>query len=377
MIYLDNSATTAVSQKACEKALLLMSEQFGNPSSLHNLGFSAELEIKNTRRILSAALGCREGELYFTSGGTEANNTAVLGTAYAGKRRGNKIVISAIEHASVLAAADYLSKNGFEVVRVSPDKNGVVTPDKIAAVVDDKTLLVSLMLINNEVGSVMDVATAAAAARRKNSKVVVHCDAVQAFGKIPVHVGRLGVDLLTITAHKIHGPKGCGALFVKKGTRIEPIIFGGEQQNKFRPGTENTAGIAAFGVAAEETISNMAESYQKVKALRARLVSGLSEIEGITINSPENACPYIVNFSTMCVKSETMLHFLEQRKIYVSGGSACAKGSRSHVLSALNLSDRAVDTAVRVSFCAQNTEQDVNILLSSVKEAMETLQKIK
>lgn len=377
MTYLDNSATTAVSQKACEKALLLMSEQFGNPSSLHNLGFSAELEIKNTRRILSAALGCREGELYFTSGGTEANNTAVLGTAYAGKRRGNKIVISAIEHASVLAAADYLSKNGFEVVRVSPDKNGVVTPDKIASVVDDKTLLVSLMLINNEVGSVMDVATAAAAARRKNSKVVVHCDAVQAFGKIPVHVGRLGVDLLTITAHKIHGPKGCGALFVKKGTRIEPIIFGGEQQNKFRPGTENTAGIAAFGVAAEETISNMAESYQKVKALRARLVSGLSEIEGITINSPENACPYIVNFSTMCVKSETMLHFLEQRKIYVSGGSACAKGSRSHVLSALNLSDRAVDTAVRVSFCAQNTEQDVNILLSSVKEAMETLQKIK
>ena len=377
MTYLDNSATTAVSQKACEKALLLMSEQFGNPSSLHNLGLSAELEIKNTRRILSAALGCREGELYFTSGGTEANNTAVLGTAYAGKRRGNKIVISAIEHASVLAAADYLSKNGFEVVRVSPDKNGVVTPDKIAAVVDDKTLLVSLMLINNEVGSVMDVATAAAAARRKNSKVVVHCDAVQAFGKIPVHVGRLGVDLLTITAHKIHGPKGCGALFVKKGTRIEPIIFGGEQQNKFRPGTENTAGIAAFGVAAEETLSNMAESYQKVKALRARLVSGLSEIEGITINSPENACPYIVNFSTMCVKSETMLHFLEQRKIYVSGGSACAKGRRSHVLSALDLSDRAVDTAVRVSFCAQNTEQDVNILLSSVKEAMETLQKIK
>ncbi len=377
MVYLDNSATTAVSSSAAQKALMLMQEQFGNPSSLHKLGFQAEQIIKNARRQIAGALSCREGEIYFTSGGTEANNTAVIGTANAKKRQGNKIVISAIEHSSVVAAAEHLSQNGFEVVKIAPDKNGVVTPDKIAAAVDEKTILVSLMLVNNEVGSVMDVATAAAGARRKNGKVTVHCDAVQAFGKIPVHTGRLGVDLLTVSAHKIHGPKGCGALFVKKGTRIDPIIFGGQQQNGFRPGTENAAGIAAFGAATEETLSDMAKNFQYIKSLRSRLVEGLAKIDGIQINSSEAALPFIVNFSTMCIKSETMMHFLEGREIYVSGGSACAKGNRSHVLVALGLPDRAVDTAIRVSFCAQNTAQDVDDLLSALKEGMETLQKLK
>ena len=377
MTYLDNSATTRVSDAAAKKALFMMTEQFGNPSSLHNLGFKAELEIKNARRILANALSCREGEIYFTSGGTEANNTAIIGTANAKKRQGNKIVVSAIEHSSVLAAAEYLSQNGFEVTLVSPDKNGVVTPEKIAAAVDEKTILVSLMLVNNEVGSVMDVATAAAAARRKNAKVTVHCDAVQAFGKIPVHTGRLGVDLLTVTAHKIHGPKGVGALFVKKGTKLTPIIFGGEQQNKMRPGTENAAGIAAFAVAAEETLSNMAANYRKVKELREMLVKGLAEIEGIEINAKNDAFPYIVNFSTMQIKSETLLHYLEEREIYVSAGSACAKGNRSHVLSALSLSDRAVDTALRVSFSGENEEKDVENLICALKEAVATLQKIK
>lgn len=377
MVYLDNSATTAVSTAAAKAALSVMQEQFGNPSSLHKLGFEAEQIIKNARRIVASALSCREGELYFTSGGTEANNTAIIGTANAKKRQGNKIVISAIEHSSVISAAEHLSKNGFEIVKVYPDKNGVITPDNIADAVDEKTILVSLMLVNNEIGSVMDVATAAAAARRKNSRITVHCDAVQAFGKIPVHTGRLGVDLLTVSAHKIHGPKGCGALFVKKGTRIDPIIFGGEQQNRFRPGTENSAGIAAFGKACEEAMSSMAKNFQYVKELRARLLSGLSKVEGIKLNSAESAFPYIVNFSTMCVKSETMMHFLESREIYVSGGSACAKGSRSHVLTALSLPDRAVDTAIRVSFCAHNTPQDVDDLLSALKEGIASLQKLK
>lgn len=377
MVYLDNSATTSVSKKAAEKALYMMTECFGNPSSLHGLGFRAELEIKNARRIISSALGCREGELFFTSGGTESNNTAILGTAIANKRRGNKIVISAFEHSSVVAAAQYLSQNGFEAVFVRPDKNGKINPDEIAAAVDDKTVLVSVMLVNNEIGTVCDVALIAAAARRKNSKIVVHCDAVQAFGKIPVHVGRLGADLLSISAHKIHGPKGVGALFVKKGTKISPMLFGGEQQNRFRPGTENTASIAAFGAAADEAISTMPQAYAHIKALKQRLVNGLIEIPGVVINSPEDACPYIVNFSSMSVKSETMLHFLEQREIYVSGGSACAKGSRSHVLTAMGLSSLAVDTAVRVSFCSENTESDVDALLCGVREALETLQKIK
>lgn len=377
MVYLDNSATTRVSERAAKKAFELMRENFGNPSSLHNLGFKAEMEIKNAKRIIASALSCREGEIYFTSGGTEANNTAIIGTANAKKRQGNKIVISAFEHSSVISAADYLSKNGFEVVKLSPDKNGVITPDMVANAVDDKTILVSVMLVNNEIGSLMDIATIAAAARRKNAKVAVHCDAVQAFGKIPVHTGRLGVDLLTITAHKICGPKGVGALFVKKGTRIDPIIFGGEQQNGFRPGTENAAGIAAFGTAAEDSISAMAQNYQRAKELKAQLVSGLEKIDKIEINSQSDSFPYIVNFSTMQIKSETLMHFLEQKEIYVSGGSACAKGNRSHVLSSLSLSDKAIDTAIRVSFCADNTPDDVNALLEALNEALETLQKIK
>lgn len=377
MIYLDNSATTCVSDRAAKKAFEVMRENFGNPSSLHSLGFKAEMEIKNAKRIIASALSCREGEIYFTSGGTEANNTAIIGTANAKKRQGNKIVISAFEHSSVISAADYLSQNGFEVIKLVPDKNGVITPDMVAGAVDDKTILVSVMLVNNEIGSLMDIATIAAAARRKNAKVTVHCDAVQAFGKIPVHTGRLGVDLLTITAHKICGPKGVGALFVKKGTRIDPIIFGGEQQNKFRPGTENAAGIAAFGIATEDSVKTMAENFKNAKELKAQLISGLEKIDKIEINSQNDSFPYIVNFSTMQIKSETLMHFLEQKEIYVSGGSACAKGNRSHVLSSLSLSDKAIDTAIRVSFCGENTKEDVDTLLEALKEAIDTLQKIK
>ncbi len=377
MVYLDNSATTRVSSAAAQKALEMMTQCFGNPSSLHSLGFKAELEIKNAKKIISSALGCREGELYFTSGGTEANNTAILGTARANAKRGKKIVVSAIEHSSVLDAASELSKNGFEIVLVNPDKNGEISPQSIANAVDEDTILCSLMLVNNETGAVMDVATAAAAARRKSSKVTVHCDAVQAFGKIPVNVGRLGVDLLTVSAHKIGAPKGCGALYVKKGTKISPQFFGGEQQNRFRPGTENTPAICAFGTAVSEATASMADNFKKAKELKTALSHGLLEISGITINSPENALPYVLNFSTNAIKSETLIHFLEKKEIFVSGGSACAKGNRSHVLVAMGLSDLAIDTAIRVSFSGENTVDDVNALLSALKEAQDSLQRIK
>lgn len=377
MIYLDNSATTKVSKNAADKALYMMCENFGNPSSLYSLGFSAELEIKKARHTIALALSSKDGEIFFTSGGTEANNTAILGVADALKRRGNKIVISAIEHSSVLEAAQSLENNGFEVVFAKPDERGIVTSEEVSRLVDEKTILVSVMLVNNEIGSIMDVATIAAAARRKSKNVVVHCDAVQGFLKIPVNVGRLGVDVLSVSGHKISAPKGIGAIYVKKGTRINPRFFGGEQQNKFRPGTENSAFIAAFGVACEDALKTMAESYKKVKELNAHLVSRLNEIESVTINSNENCLPYIVNFSTNLVKSETMLHFLEKKEIFVSSGSACAKGKKSHVLSALNLNDRAIDTAIRVSFNCDNTLEEIDELVSAVKEGIDTLQHIK
>lgn len=377
MVYLDNSATTRVSDAAAKKALYMMTECFANPSSLYDFGFKAELELKEAKRIISAALSCREGELYFTSGGTESNNTAILGVANANKRRGNKIIVSAYEHSSVMDSAKYLSENGFEVFYVNPDKNGRINPSDVAVAVDDKTILVSVMLVNNEIGAVNDIATISAAARRKNNKVIVHCDAVQGFGKIPVNVGKLSADLLSITAHKIGGPKGVGALYIKKGTKISPIIFGGEQQNRFRPGTENSAAIAAFSVAVSETVKSMAQTYGKIKELKEYLVNRLSEIDGIKINSNEDALSYIVNFSTMCLKSETLMHFLEKKEIYVSSGSACAKGKKSHVLSALGLSDLAIDTAIRVSFSADNTKEDIDALVDAVKEGINTLQKLK
>ncbi len=377
MIYLDNSATTKVSKKAAEKATYMMTECFANPSSLHSFGFSAEMEIKNARKTLAAALYCREGEIYFTSGGTEANNTAIIGAAEANSRRGKKIVVSAIEHSSVLDAADYLSKKGFEIVKIAPDKNGTISPESVTKAVDENTILVSVMLVNNEVGSIQDIATIAAAARRHNSSTLVHCDAVQAFGKIPVNVGKLGVDMLSVSAHKIGGPKGVGALFVKKGTKVSPMFFGGEQQNRFRPGTENAPAIAAFGVACDESISAMPQNYKKIKEIRESLLGGLNQIEGIEINSPENAMPYVVNFSTNAIKSETLIHFMEKKEIYISGGSACAKGSRSHVLSAMQLSQKAIDTAIRVSFCSDNTQNDIEAFLSALKEALSSLQKLK
>lgn len=376
LIYLDNSATTVVSPQAAQQALLMMTQQFGNPSSLHRVGFAAEQAVREARRSLCGALLCREGELYFTSGGTEANNWAIIGTALSQRRRGNKVVVSAIEHSSVLAAAERLERAGFEVVRILPDRNGVIGADQVSAAVDENTVLLSVMLVNNEVGSVMDVATLAAAARRKNPKIVVHSDAVQAFGKIPVQVGRLGVDLLSISAHKIHGMKGTGALFVRKGTRIEPIIFGGEQQNRMRPGTENVPGIVCFGAACRQAVQQLSENLIKVRGLRDRLQKGLSAVPGVVINSPDDACPYILNFSTRVIRSETLLHFLEQREIYVSSGSACAKGHRSHVLTAMGLDDLAADTAIRVSFCAENTEEDVDALLDAVQKAGEEIQKI-
>lgn len=377
MIYLDNSATTKVSKKAAEKATYMMTECFANPSSLHSFGFSAEMEIKNTKKALAAALYCREGEIYFTSGGTEANNTAIIGAAEANSRRGKKIVVSSIEHSSVLDAADCLYKKGFEIVRIAPDKNGVISPESVARAVDENTILVSVMLVNNEVGSIQDIATIAAAARRRNSSVLVHSDAVQGFGKIPVNVGKLGVDMLSVSAHKIGGPKGVGALFVKKGTKISPMIFGGEQQNRFRPGTENAPAIAAFGVALTQALESMPQNYKAVKELRENLADRLSKIENIEMNSPENALPYVVNFSTNAIKSETLIHFMEKKEIYVSGGSACAKGSRSHVLTAMGLSQKNIDTAVRVSFSHENTNADVDAFVNALNEALHTLQKLK
>lgn len=371
--YLDNSATTKVSKAAAQKAFDIMCENYGNASSLHSLGLKAETELEGARKIISKALGCESSEIYFTSGGTEANNTAVFGAAQALKRRGNKIVTSSVEHSSVLESMKELENRGFDVIYLSPDENGIITADKISNAVDDKTILVSIMTANNETGALNDISKIRRIVTSKKSPALIHTDAVQAFGKINIKVKKTDVDLMTITAHKIHGPKGVGALYIKKGKRIVPLHFGGEQEKKIRPGTEALPLIGAFGVAVSEL--EIDKNYEKISELNAYARKKLSQIDGITFNSGENALPYIMNISVKGIRSETMLHFLAQNEIYVSSGSACAKGKPSHVLSAMGVSRDSADSALRISFSKYNTKDDIDVLAKYIEQGIQSLAK--
>lgn len=372
-IYLDNSATTRVYKEAADTAYSVMTETYGNPSSLHNKGIEAEQIMEDARKKIADALGCDAGGLVFTSGGTEANNLAVIGGALAKKRRGNRVVISAYEHDSVMKAGEYLEENGFEVVRLTPDEKGEITPEAVADAVDGKTVLVSVMLVNNEVGAINPIARLSAAAKRKNPETVFHCDTVQAFCKMPFRADKLGADLVTVTAHKIGGPKGVGALWIKKGARVLPLHFGGEQEKRLRPGTEALPLIAAFGKAAEISKASLPEFQRKMEELQSRLLEGIKDEPGILLNSKEGALPAIVNVSVPGIRSEIMLHFLESRGIYVSSGSACAQGAKSHVLEAMGYPAERVDSALRISFGRENTPEDVDELLRAVKDAMREL----
>ncbi|MGN0629599.1 MAG: cysteine desulfurase family protein [Oscillospiraceae bacterium] len=372
-IYLDNSATTRVYKEAADAAYSVMTETYGNPSSLHSKGIEAEQIMEDARKKIADALGCDAGGLVFTSGGTEANNLAVIGGSLARKRRGNRVVISAYEHDSVMKAGECLEENGFEVVRLTPDERGEITPEAVADAVDGKTVLVSVMLVNNEVGAINPIARLSAAAKRKNPEAVFHCDAVQAFCKMPFRADKLGADLVTVTAHKIGGPKGVGALWIKKGARVLPLHFGGEQEKRLRPGTEALPLIAAFGKAAEISKASLPEFQRKMEELQSRLLEGIEDEQGILLNSRGNALPAIVNVSVPGIRSEIMLHFLESRGIYVSSGSACAQGAKSHVLKAMGYPAERVDSALRISFGRENTPEDVDELLRAVKDAMREL----
>lgn len=371
-IYLDNSATTRVCDEAAQKALELMTKCYGNPSSLHTMGLRAEEAMTAARRSIAAMLGAEEKNITFSSGGTESNNLALFGAAYALRRRGNRIVTTAVEHHSVLHAAQQLEKEGFEVIYLQPDAAGNIPAKAIFDAVNSKTILVSMMAVNNETGVIFPVETAAAAIRRAKAPALLHVDAVQAFGKMPLRPGKMGVDLMSISGHKVHAPKGIGALYVKTGVRILPRTFGGGQEKDLRPGTESVPLIGAFG-AAVDAMPPIAEETAAVQMLNRRLREELAALPDVNIHSPENSLPYILNFSAGRVRAETMLHFLAQRGIYVSSGSACAKAARSHVLSAMGLPATEIDSSLRVSFSRYNTEEDVAALVAALKEGLQTL----
>ena len=375
-IYLDNSATTQICKEAADKITYIVNNIYGNPSSLHKKGLEAEHEIESARKALAKALGTLDSELYFTSGGTEANNTAVFGAAYAKKRQGSKIVTTAVEHSSVLESCKELENQGFEVVYLKPDINGHITAAQIENAVDRNTILVTVMAVNNETGAIFPVDKIKKIIERKKSPALFHCDAVQAFGKIPVKPHKIDADLLTVSSHKIHGPKGCGALFVKKGVYIKPLFYGGEQQKKIRPGTEALPLIGGFGEAIKQ-IQPYSDSIKYITELRDYTVKKLSAIDGITINSPCDALPYIINISAIGIKSETMLHALADKQIYISSGSACSKGKQSHVLQAMGLSRERTDSALRISFSKYNTTQEIDALAQAIKEGLNSLVRAK
>lgn len=371
--YLDNSATTRVYPQVAQKVYEIMTEKYGNPSSLHTKGMEAEEELEKARRIIAKSLGAQDKEIYFTSGGTEANNLAVTGAVKALKRRGNKIVATAYEHSSIHETLQQLEADGFDVVYIKPDENGQLQPADFEKAIDDKTILVTVMAVNNELGTIAPLQEIGKIVKAKNPNALFHSDCVQAYCKIPLKMSALGVDLATITAHKIHGPKGVGALYIKKGVRILPNTYGGEQEKKIRPGTEPLPLIAGFGEACK--MADIQKSYEKISQLNAYAKEKLLAIEGVTLNSPDNALPYIINISANGVRSETMLHFLEERDIFVSSGSACAKGKPSHVLQAIDLDKKSADSALRISFSTDNTKEDIDILAEAVTLGLKMLVK--
>lgn len=371
--YLDNSATTKVCKKAKENMIDALETCWGNPSSLHEKGIEADFLLLRARETVAKALFCEKEEIFFTSGGTEGNNLAVFGAAYANRRKGNRVITSAVEHPSVQKAFDRLEKEGFEVIRIGTDTYGKLDLSALTEAVNEKTILVSIMAVNNEVGTVQPIDEIAAVIKRKNSPALFHIDAVQAFGKIPLNVKKLGADLMTVSSHKIHGPKGVGALFVKKGTKLTPIAVGGGQERDIRPGTEPMPAIAGFMGAVEEL--TVKASLSKITALRDCFAEKLKKREGIVINSPADALPYIINISLPGYRSETLLNFLSDSGIYVSSGSACAKGHKSHVLTAMKLSDSLIDSSLRVSLSRFTTEEELNLFLDTLGRAMKVIMK--
>ena len=370
--YLDNSSTTKPSKSVVEYITKALEANWGNPSSLHRIGMEAEIALGEAREVVARSLNARTDEIIFTGSGTEANNTALL-SALKAQKRGGRIITTAIEHPSVLETAKRLSNYGFEVIALKPDKNGIVPISALENALGENTLLVSMMLVNNETGAVQPVREAAALTKRKAPNALFHCDAVQGYGKLTINSKQLGVDLLSASGHKIHGPKGIGFLYCKKGVHISPLITGGGQESGMRSGTESLPLIMGLKAAVEELprpdtqLKAQQELFDYTKDRLLRI--------GAVINSADGCLPYILNVSLMGYRSETLLHFLESRNVFVSSGSACAKGHGSYVLNEMGFDKKRTDSALRISFSRYNTKEDADMLVSALEEAKKQLRK--
>ncbi len=367
MIYFDNSATTPPAPEVVETVTEYMKTSFGNPSSRHALGLQAEKIVTEARRKVASSLSCTPDEVYFTSGGTESDNIAILGSANI--KKGKKIITTAVEHPAVLRCMDYLEAQGFQVVRIKPQKDGSVKFSDIADEITPDTVLVSIMHVNNETGAIMPIQKIGSILKRIAPRALFHVDAVQSFGHVVVKPQAWGIDLLSISSHKIHGPKGIGALYIKKGVTLKPSVFGGGQEKNIRSGTENVGAIAGFGRACE--LINLGDS-TKVSQIKEYLKENLLKIEGSVYNGGGEESPYVLNISFGKIRSEIMLNALSNEGIYVSSGSACASGSHgSHVLAEMEVP--LPDSAIRFSLSRYNTMEEAKKVVEKVTDIAKTL----
>ena len=373
--YLDNAATTMVAPEVADVIDKVMREHWANPSSLYAPGARSEEALNSARAAIARTLGCKSKELYFTSCGSESNNLALLGAALT-RNFGKGIVVSGFEHPSVQKPLERLAKMGYDVTVVNPKADGTLDLDEMLAHVDKNTILVACMMVNNEIGTRNDVERLAAAVKQKNSRTIVHVDAVQAWMRVPIKLAN--IDTLSVSGHKIHAPKGIGALYLSDRLvqAFQPPYLGGEQEREMRPGTENLPYAMGLAAAATRLAKNMKSRDAAVRALNQRMREGLSVFPEVVINSPDTAVPEVLNFSENCIKSETMLAFLAEKQIYVSSASACGRGQPSHTLAAMGRDPLAIDTAIRVSFCADNTPEDVDAFLNRFEDGMKHLQRI-
>lgn len=372
--YLDNAATTMVNPDVIETITKAMAEHWANPSSLYTPGAHSELALNKARADVARTLGATAGEVYFTGCGSEGNNLAILGAART-RKWGKRIVCTGFEHPSVALPMQRLAQEGYDVQFVAPEADGHLNVDRMLELVDKNTILVAAMQVNNETGTAVDVARLAAGVKARNDRTAVHVDGVQAWMRVPVRLAN--IDSYSVSGHKIHAPKGIGALYLRKGYHIEPPYLGGGQEKGMRPGTENLPYAIGMAKAATLLSRTLPQRHKTLVELNTRLREGLKQFPEITLNSPEDAVPEVLNFSLNVIRSETMLHHLETMGVYVSSGSACSKGAASHTLTAMGLEPRRIDTAIRVSFCADNTSEDVDTLLEGLKTGLATLSRIR
>ena len=377
--YLDNSATTRCSAKAAEMVMKVMREDFGNPSALHTKGVEAEHYVKEARAFFAKNLKVDENEICFTSGGTESNNLALIGTAMANRRAGNHLITTSVEHASVDNTMKYLEEQGFRVTYLPVDEYGVVSLEALKEALCPETILVSVMYVNNEVGAVQPVDEIARIVKEYNPNTIFHVDAIQAYGKYRIYPKKEGIDLLSVSGHKIHGPKGTGFLYVNSKVKIHSIVFGGGQQKGLRSGTENVPGIAGMAEAAAECYENLEEKIDRLYALKDRFVSQVSALEGTKVNghTGRDSAPQIVSVSFRDVRSEVLLHALEEKGIYVSAGSACSsnKPSVSRTLKNMEIDKELLGSTLRFSFCFDTTEEEIDYCIKELGELLPVLRR--